>query len=305
VATSTVARPEEALEALVAPAAPRATPRDGGPFLVAPAAMFLLLAFVYPFLYGVLLSFRPQAGNWLANYAKFFSHASLWPTVLTTLWIALPATCFNIAFALPVAYVLRRKSSYQRVVTTLLVVPMTLGTVLIAEGLLNYLGPRGWVSQALRLLHLYSGPLHLTHNYWGVVISLVVSGFPFVFLLLLSYLSGIDPQLAHAAATLGANPWQTFRHVYLPLVAPGLVMAFCLAFVQAFSVLPSAVLLGAPAGPTRVISIAAYEAAFEQLDAPLASCIATIMGLVQLLVVALALALRRTLYRGPVTGGKG
>ena len=43
-------------------------------------------------------------------------------------------------------------------------------------------------------------------------------------------------------------------------------MCFCLAFVQAFSVFPSAVLLGSPAGPTRVISIAAYEAAFEQYD---------------------------------------
>jgi ABC-type sugar transport system permease subunit len=55
-------------------------------------------------------------------------------------------------------------------------------------------------------------------------------------------------------------------------------MCFCLAFVQAFSVFPSAVLLGSPAGPTRVISIAAYEAAFEQYDYSLASAIAMIMG---------------------------
>jgi putative spermidine/putrescine transport system permease protein len=75
--------------------------------------------------------------------------------------------------------------------------------------------------------------------------------------------------------------------------------------VQAFSVFPSAVLLGAPAGPTRVISIAAYEAAFEQYDDSLASCVAMIMGFVQLLVVALVLGARRVLYRGPVAGGKG
>jgi putative spermidine/putrescine transport system permease protein len=70
-------------------------------------------------------------------------------------------------------------------------------------------------------------------------------------------------------------------------------------------VFPSAVLLGAPAGPTRVISIAAYEAAFEQYDYSLASCVAMIMGAVQLIVVAAVLAVRRALYRGPVTGGKG
>ena len=56
-------------------------------------------------------------------------------------------------------------------------------------------------------------------------------------------------------------------------------MCFCLAFVQAFSVFPSAVLLGSPAGPTRVISIAAYEAAFEQYDYSLASAIAMIIRL--------------------------
>ncbi len=68
---------------------------------------------------------------------------------------------------------------------------------------------------------------------------------------------------------------------------------------------PSAVLLGSPAGPTRVISIAAYEAAFEQYDYPLASAIAMVMGLVQLAIVAAVLGLRTAFYRGPAGGGKG
>jgi putative spermidine/putrescine transport system permease protein len=133
----------------------------------------------------------------------------------------------------------------------------------------------------------------------------VISGFPFAFLLILSYITGIDPVLARAASTLGASPRSQFRHIYLPLLAPGLAMCFCLAFVQAFSVFPSAVLLGSPAGPTRVISIAAYEAAFEQYDYSLASAIAMIMGFVQLIIVAAVLGLRNAFYRGPVSGGKG
>ncbi len=64
--------------------------------------------------------------------------------------------------------------------------------------------------------------MRLTHNYWGVLISLIVSGFPFAFLLTLSYVTGIDPTLARAAATLGASPWQQFRQIYLPLLMPGL-----------------------------------------------------------------------------------
>ena len=273
--------------------------------LVLPAAAFMLLLFVYPFLHGLVLSFNPKEGGWLANYRFFFTTDNEWPTIWTTLRLALPATLINVGLALPIAYRMRVKSRYQRWVTTILVVPITLGTVLIADGMLTYFGPKGWLSQFLQLLHLYSGPIRLTHNYWGVLISLIVSGFPFAFLLILSYVTGIDPVLSRAAATLGAGPGAQFRHIYLPLLAPGLAMCFCLAFVQAFSVYPSAVLLGSPAGPTRVISIAAYEAAFEQYDYSLASAVAMIMGFVQLIIVAAVLGLRGMFYRGPVSGGKG
>jgi putative spermidine/putrescine transport system permease protein len=283
---------------------PRA-PLDPALLLVVPAAAFMLLLFVYPFLYGLVLSFNPKEGGWLANYRFFFTTDNEWPTIWTTLKLALPATLINVGFALPIAYKMRAKSRYQRWVTTILVVPITLGTVLIAEGMLIYFGPKGWLSQFLQFFHLYDSPIRLTHNYWGVLISLVISGFPFAFLLILSYITGIDPVLARAAATLGAGPKSQFRHIYLPLLAPGLAMCFCLAFVQAFSVFPSAILLGSPAGPTRVISIAAYEAAFEQYDYALASAIAMIMGFVQLIIVAAVLALRNVFYRGPVTGGKG
>jgi putative spermidine/putrescine transport system permease protein len=91
----------------------------------------------------------------------------------------------------------------------------------------------------------------------------------------------------------------------LPLLAPGLAINFCLSFVQAFSVFPSAVLLGDPAGTTRVISIAAYTAAFEQYDYPLASAIAIIMGLVQLVIVAAVLSSRGFFYRGSAVAAKG
>ena len=273
--------------------------------LVGPAVLFLLLLFVYPFLYGFALSFQPAEDDWLANYQKFFTDSRAWRTIITPFGLALPVTVINVGFALPIAFRLRRRTAYQRWITTLLVVPITLGTVLIADGMLTYFGPRGWLAQTLQFLHLYDGSIRLTHNYWGVLISLVISGFPFAFLLLLSYVTGIDPVLARAAATLGANRFNQFRHIYLPLLAPGLAITFCLAFVQAFSVFPSAVLVGAPSGSTRVISIAAYEAAFENYDYAMASTVAMIMGFSQLIVVAAVLALRRAFYRGPVSGGKG
>ncbi|WP_406853556.1 sugar ABC transporter permease [Alsobacter sp. KACC 23698] len=277
---------------------------DAVTLLVLPALFVLIALFVYPFAYGLWLSFRPKAGGLFGNYARFFSDPFLYDTIGTTLLIALPTTVLNLLIAVPVAFRVRLMRR-QRLLTTILVLPITLGTVLVAEGLLNYLGPQGWLNRSLLALGLISSPVRLIHNYWGVVLSLVITGFPFTFLLTLSYVTGIDPALEQAAATLGARAAARFRHVFLPLLVPGLAIAFCLSFVQAYSVFPSAVLLGAPAGPTRVISIAAYQAAFEEYDYSLASAIAMIMGAVQLLVVAIVLSIRGLFYRGPAAGAKG
>lgn len=271
-----------------------------------PAALFVLALFVYPFLYGLWLSFNPKnaALPALANYSRFFSDPFLYDTIGTTLRLALPATLLNLAVSMPVALRVRHMRR-QRILTTILILPITLGTVLIAEGMLNYLGPQGWFNRVLTALGVISSPVRLTNNYWGVFISLILAGFPFAFLMTLSYLTGIDPRLEQAAATLGAGPWRRFQKILLPLVLPGLLITFCLSFVQAFSVFPSAVLLGAPAGPTRVISIAAATAAFEEYDYSMASTIAMIMGFVELAIVVAVLSLRGMLFRGSPAGGKG
>lgn len=273
--------------------------------LMVPGLAFILLLFLYPFLYGVGLSFSPQDGGGpLANYRTFFSDPYLRNTLWTTFKLGLPAALINVVASVPMSYKLRRPFRGKRLLTTLLVVPITLGTVLTAEGLLAYLSPAGWLNKVLLSLHLVDSPIQLVHNYWGVLFSLIITGFPFAFLLTMSYLSGIDPTLESAAATLGAGWWERFRHITLPLLAPGLAITFCLSFVLAFSVFPSASLVGDPSGQTRVISIAAYHAALEQFDYSMGSAIAVIMTVAMLIVITAVLLWRGTLYKG-ATGGKG
>jgi putative spermidine/putrescine transport system permease protein len=273
--------------------------------LLLPAAVFVVVLFIYPFLYGVGLSFQPTEGGPMGAYREFFTDAYLRDTILTTLRLSLPAALLNVLASVPIAYRMRGRFRGKRLLTTLLVVPITLGTVLTAQGLLNFLGPTGWFNRTLLSSGMADAPVRLTNNYWGVFFSLVITGFPFAFLLVLSYLSGIDPSLERAAATLGAGRWQRFRRITLPLLAPGLATTFCLTFVLAFSVFPSAVLVGDPAGTTRVMSIAAYDAAYVRYDYPLASAVAVLMGLVELLVIAAVLGWRALLYTGSTSGGKG
>lgn len=271
--------------------------------LLAPAVLFVVLLFLYPFLYGLQLSFAPEEGGPLASYAAFFSDPYQRGTIWITLGLSLPAALLNVLASVPIAYRMRGRFRGKRLLTTVLVVPITLGTVLTAQGLLNFLGPAGWFNKIFTGLGA-DEPARLVGNYWGVFFSLVITGFPFAFLLILSYLSGIDPTLERAAATLGADWKARFRHITLPLLAPGLATTFCLAFVLAFSVFPSAVLVGNPAGETRVLALAAYQAAYEQYDYSLASAIAMVMGAVELIVIAVVLLWRSRLYTG-TTGGKG
>src|SRR5260370_29826873 len=81
---------------------------DAVTLLALPAILFVAALFVYPFLYGLVLSFKPKAGDWLANYRKFFSDPFLYDTIGATLWLAVPATLINVLLSVPFAMRMRR-----------------------------------------------------------------------------------------------------------------------------------------------------------------------------------------------------
>ena len=284
---------------------------DRGLLLLVPALVFALVLFVYPFSYGLGLTVQPSAltqerygAGALANYRAFFSDPFLYESIWLTMRLALPVALFNVLVSVPIAMKLRPRFRGKRLLTTLLVLPITLGTVLTAVGMLIFFGRQGWVNRVLLATGLVEQPVALVNNYWGVALSLVISGFPFAFLLISSYLSGIDPSLEAAARTLGADWKQRFCRITLPLLAPGLATTFILTFVLAFSVFPSARLVGDAMGETRVMSLMAYRAFGEQNEYAMASTIAVVMGVVELAVIALVLVWRSLLYKGS-TGGKG
>ncbi len=284
---------------------------DRSLWLLVPALVITIGLFFYPFIYGIGLTFQPYqatqrqyGGGVFANYVGFFTDKFFYESIWLTMRLALPGALFNVLAAVPVAFKTRHRFRGKRTMTTLLVLPITLGTVLTAQGLLIFLGRQGWLNRFLLATGLISEPLTLVMNYWGVFMSLLVSGFPFAFLLVSSYLSGIDPAIEQAAKTLGANWWQRFTRIILPILAPGLATTFILTFVLAFSVFPSARLVGDAMGETRVLALMAYRSFGEQNDYPMASTVALIMGAIELLVVAVVLVARSAMFKGS-TGGKG
>jgi putative spermidine/putrescine transport system permease protein len=268
-----------------------------------PSLLYLFLFFLYPFFYGLVLSFTPEQGKPVyQNFYIFFADEWQRSTIWKTIRLAIPITFLVVLISIPLAYTMRRGIRFERVVTTSLILPVSLGTVLLSEGVLGFLGNNGWLNQLLISIGLIKEPLRLTYNYTGVLIGLFMKNFPFCFLMLLGYVSGINPEIENSARVLGARPMQVFWRIMLPLMAPGITIAFCLVFVLDFAVFPTAILLGQPAGETRSIAIAAYQMAFEHYDMPKASAIAMIMAGTQIIGLIIILALRRRLYRGTSLG---
>jgi putative spermidine/putrescine transport system permease protein len=287
-------------------------PRSGEPseldtmamvFLL-PSVLYVVVMFVYPFLYGIWLSVHPMKvpGLSLANYVAFFTDEYQYKTVGITFGLAVPNTVVVLLLSLFLAYNMRRGIFLERTITTILVLPISLGVILLGVGILGFYGGKGWLNQMLLGAGLLEEPLVLTHNYIGVMLSLFMQQFPFCFLMLLGYISGIDPALENSARTLGAGPWTVFHRIMLPLIAPGLAIAFALVFVMSFATFPSAILLGQPSGATRTIAIAAYAQAFEQFDMSYASAIAVIMGLFQLAALLIIIVLRQRMVLAATMG---
>jgi len=262
---------------------------------VLPSLLYVLVMFVYPFLFGIYVSLQPMKGEaWsIKNYVTFFTDPYQYRTIGTTFALALPNSIIVVTVALFLAYGMRRGIWMERTITTILVLPISLGVIFLSEGILGFYGTNGWLNQMLLAAGIVHEPLELTHNFIGVTLSLFMQQFPFCFLMLLGYISGIDPSLESSARMLGAGPWTVFRRVMLPLIAPGLVIAFALVFVMSFAVFPSAVMVGQPSGSTRTISIAAYQQAFEQYDMSYASAIAVIMGACQMAALVVIVLVRR------------
>ena len=151
---------------------------------LAPSLLYVFAMFVYPFLYGVYVSLQPSKGEaWsIKNYVAFFSDPYQLATIRTTFPLALPTTVVVVLVALFVAYGMRRGIWMERTITTILVLPISLGVIFLSEGILGFYGTNGWLNQMLIGAGLIHEPLELTHNFTGVTLSLFMQNFPFCFL---------------------------------------------------------------------------------------------------------------------------
>jgi putative spermidine/putrescine transport system permease protein len=94
----------------------------------------------------------------------------------------------------------------------------------------------------------------------GVVFANLVPTVPFVILVMIPYIEQIDPRIEAAARVFGASTFQLFRHVLMPLLAPGLLAALLLVLVRALAMFELTFLTNGPTTQTLVVAL--YYAVF-------------------------------------------
>ncbi|HOQ89649.1 MAG TPA: sulfate ABC transporter permease subunit CysT [Candidatus Hydrogenedentes bacterium] len=146
-----------------------------------------------------------------------------------TFLTALVAAFINAAFGFLVAWTLTRYSfPGRRVVDAVIDLPFALPTAISGIALTALYAPNGWLGHFLAKLGI-----QVAYTPAGIVLALVFIGFPFVVRTLQPAIADLEDEYEEAAASLGANRWQTFIRVIFPAVLPALLTGTTMAFARA------------------------------------------------------------------------
>jgi sulfate transport system permease protein len=186
---------------------------------------------------------------------------------------SLLAAAVNVVFGSIVAWVLvRYRFSGRRIVDAMVDLPFALPTAVAGIALTSLYSPKGWVGALFAPLGI-----KIAYTPLGIVIALIFIGLPFVVRTVQPVMEEIDKEVEEAAATLGANRFQTITRVLLPGLAPAIVTGFALAFARAVGEYGSVIFIAGNLPFKTEISPLLIVIKLEEYNYPAATAIAAIM----------------------------
>lgn len=236
---------------------------------------FLAIFYFYPLSSILSLSFA-RAEGWWRPFAAIFSNVSLRGVLGFTFGQAILSTLLTLAVGLPAAWLLARvRFRGKSALRALSGIPFVLPTLVVAAAFDALLGPRGWVNQAaMDWLELNAPPIQFVNTFGAILIAHVFYNTTIVLRMVGDFWARLSPRIEQAARSLGASPWQVFRHVTLPLIAPALSAAALLVFIFDFTSFGVILVLGGPRFATLETEI--YYQTVALFDLPTAAALALI-----------------------------
>lgn len=177
--------------------------------------------------------------------------------ILLTLELASLTTVLLLIIGTPIALWLARTDSWlKRPVGAIVALPLVLPPTVIGFYLLVSMGPNGFFGQLTQSLGLGT----FTFTFTGLVIGSIFYSLPFVVQPLQNAFEAIGRGPLEAAATLRANPWDSFFSVVLPLARPGFITAAILSFAHTIGEFGVVLMIGGNIpGKTQVVSVQIYN----------------------------------------------
>lgn len=234
----------------------------------------------YTLIYLSLLILIPLAAVFLKtaelSWGEFIAVVTA-PQVVATYRLSfgasLLAAAINAVFGLLLAWALVRYSfPGKKLVDALVDLPFALPTAVAGIALTALYAKNGWLGQYLEPLGIKVAFAPL-----GVLVALVFIGLPFVVRTVQPILEDLDTELEEAAASLGAQRWQTFRYVLLPILLPALLTGFALAFARAVGEYGSVIFIAGNMPLISEITPLLIISKLEQYDVVGATALAVVM----------------------------
>jgi len=237
---------------------------------------FLMMAFIYvPILIIIIYSFNDTrlSGNWegftFEWYISLFDNRNVMEALMNSLTVAVVSTIISTMLGTAAALGLRNLGRRGRSgMNGLLYLPVIIPDIIMG----------------LSLLVLFS-QLNIPLGKTTVMIAHITFSISYVYVVVSARLSGMGKQLDEAAQDLGATPWQAFRHVTLPQIAPGIISGALIAFTLSLDDFMVSFFVAGPSSTTLPIYIYAQV---KRGISPEINALCTILILVSITLILLA-----------------
>ena len=221
--------------------------------LAIPYVIWMALFVVAPIIMVVIYAFSSADGGFtLANFARMGTYAVVFTRSFK---LALIATVICLAIGYPVSYMMSKEGpQFQRIAMVLIMLPMWMNFLLRTYSWMSILENNGLLNQLFQkigLIALYNQVFgtdlqffRLINTQGAVVLGMVYNYLPFMILPIYSVIVKLDRSLIEAARDLGANTFNVFRRVILPLSLPGVLSGITMVFVPSVSTFAISKMLG-------------------------------------------------------------
>ncbi len=252
-----------------------------GLLLSTPALLAVFAVVLLPLLNALILSLqrhdlaRPQNDAFIGieNYIDLATDDRFLNSLKATSFFALTSIAIELPLAIGFALMLVKKFRGRSLARALVILPWALPAAVAASmWKWIYNADYGVLNSVLMHLGLISeNHVWLADSHWSMALIILANVWketPLTVILLLGTLMAIPDGLYEAARMDGANAWQRFRHVTLPMIRPILIVAGLLQLIWGFQTfeIPQIVTGGGPHSSTELVSLRIYSQTFRSLS---------------------------------------